>query len=185
MKSFICCITPHQDTTEYFQLIKEISLEFGPIESILNNTPWAPPINYQKEMKSDLKTSILILKRSLNIKEFVILKKYCMFYEHLTSIDYSRKFNLNPGYLDYNGMFLATHKPSVSRNREYLMDNIWQEKQYDFNNDYFYINTNTFSEYVASERISKLTEYFHKNSLIYRNPKYHLIQSPAANILYK
>ena len=163
-KTFICCITPSIFSQEYYDILNSLALEYGSITEVLENINWEPPKSYQNEMGGKLQTNIILFKRPLLISSFIELKKYCMDIEKKTSYNNSRSFNLNPGYVSNDGMFLASHKPSQIRAREYLSDNIWQEKQYDYNIKSFLTNVNTFSEFNNLKRIS-----FFNNLISYEN----------------
>ena len=152
--SFVCCISTLNRKIEFNKLLIDLGNEFGGISLNLPDVPWDPPLNYQREMKGRLKTNIIILEAALNLIGFVELKKYCIDYENNTSISKSRIFNLNPGYINLEGMYLATHKPSIKRGREYLMDGVWQEKQLYLVNNQYTLNINTFSEYNNLSRIN-------------------------------
>jgi len=159
-KTFICCITSKLRSLEFASIMNLLQREFGLIETILPNINWIAPVNYVSEMGPNLQTNIIILENTIGILGFAELKKYCMNIEIDTAISNSRVFNLNPGYISFDGMYLASHKSSPARGREYLSDNIWQEKQYNYNSNKFTDNNNTFSEFNDHNRLSFFNKLF-------------------------
>jgi Domain of unknown function (DUF4416) len=155
--SFICCISPAIGSSDYCDLIDEIDSDLYPIGEILPTVSWNAPIQYKKEMGEELKTEIIIIDRLCDLDKLVFMKKYTMFLEYLTSHSDRRTFNLNPGYVNEEGMFLLTHKDNTIRGRQLIKDGIWKEKQFSMSNGCLIRTYNTFSEYFDKMRIRTLT----------------------------
>lgn len=150
--SFISCIFPKQKENVFNEFLSNIGTKYE-TKDVWNYANWNPPKEYIDEMGSPLITKTIVLKENYNIPEMVRLKKLLQITEANTSGDGKRTLNLNPGYLSGEGMFLLTHKPSEERGRKKLGEDVWQEKQYDFENGSFTTNKNTFSEYSNEGRL--------------------------------
>lgn len=150
--TFICVLTNKSGTQDYYRLFNDISNEIGKITKIVPNTNWVAPQQYIDEMGYNLISEIWFLE-TLTINEIIEIKRWTMYFEYQYSTNGHRKFNLNPGYLSKDGMFLLTHKDNIQRGRMNLDSGIWQEKQYNVIKNIVVPIDNTFSEYLSSDRL--------------------------------
>lgn len=155
--TFICCLTNKSGTSDYKSLISEIQKELGEICHVLPSCSWIAPVEYRCEMGENLECELWFLENQ-SLPDIIKIKRWLMFFEHQYSIDNCRQFNLNPGFLSKEGMFLLTHKDNKERKRELLDSGIWQEQQYEVIQDSYIVTMNTFSEYQVKNRI----RYFEK-----------------------
>ena len=159
---FICCITPCLYSSDYYALVNKISKWIFKPQKILGPCSWIPPEQYKDEMGNNLQTVIWVFETKLSIAELVEVKKQCMFFEKGYSKNGQRQFNLNPGFVSSEGMFLLTHKDNVKRGRVPIGHSTWIEKQYDVTENGLVFNQNTFSEYVSRNRLCELNNLYSK-----------------------
>ena len=150
-KTFICSIFSETNDSQFKRFISKLS-DKHEVSEIWDNVSWDAPQEYINEMGKSLITKVIILQNPLILPDIIELKIYLMNEEVDSTKNNKRVLNLNPGYLSDNGMYLLTHKPNEWRGREKISEGIWQEKQYDFNEE-FTVNRNTFSEYTNKERL--------------------------------
>ena len=146
-KTFITIISNNFDSKEY-QKIKDFFDSKGfNIEGDFPGTNWNPPYQYIEEMGPNLETRIIFFNGNKNKEQIILLNKYSQDLEKKDMVNNKRVFNINPGFLSENGMYLLSHKPNEARGR--LPFGVYFiEKQYDKDDDSFMINHNTFSEYI-------------------------------------
>lgn len=150
-KAFVTIIS-NSFYSEKFRQIKKLFTEVGfTIESEFPNIDWDPPGEYVAEIGNNLETRILIFESKMNKEKLTSLKAYSEDLEKRYSVENKRVFNINPGFLSEEGMFLLSHKPNESRERV-PFGQYFVEKQYGKKFGHFVINKNTFSEYLG-ERI--------------------------------
>lgn len=147
-KVFICIISNKLSSIEEGQLKDTIKESFGLFEEIEKEDSWEAPKEYTDEMGVGLKTKLYLFEKPKTNEDIENLKSLCMGIEQSTSLEGKRIFNLNPGFLSDEGMFLLSHKPSPQRGR-IPFGKYWIEKQYDIeqNTGNYIIKPNTFSEY--------------------------------------
>ena len=161
VKAFIGCIAPikYIHPSPFSVLVDQLNSNIGNVDQFYPVTEfWYPPFNYKLEMGENLNTIVFIIKDTILIKDIITIKKYLMSVEKNFSINGRRTFNLNPGFLHFSGMYLATHKNSQIR--IYLNNKIWLEKQLDYNGHYFSPMKNTFSEYSLTDRIKNFNSLY-------------------------
>lgn len=147
MKTFICNISNKLASEQEIVLKEKLEENFGSFKEIKKADTWYAPIEYTEEMGGGLETVLYIFESQKTDTEIQTLKAFCVSLEKETSQGDKRVFNLNPGFISQEGMFLISHKPSEKRGRTPFGD-YWVEKQYDINEKGEYaINNNTFSEY--------------------------------------
>jgi hypothetical protein len=154
-KSFIICISNKFNSVGFTALIEKVELRFSKIATVWKHTQWTAPREYEDESGQGLETRIIILDKMLDSIELVELKKFLMKYETETSVNSNRVFNLNPGYIDNDGLFLLSRKPNFQRGREHFGGNIWSEKQYKIVDGKLMQTTNTFSELQDKTRLTQ------------------------------
>ncbi|UPT68026.1 MAG: DUF4416 family protein [Sphingobacteriales bacterium JAD_PAG50586_3] len=160
--NFICCISAKHKSPEYKEVLRCIREDICDISDIWPNVSWNAPIEYQIEMGQNLETQIIILKNAFTVLDFVKIKTNLMDMEVKYSMNNNRLFNLNPGFIDGEGMFLITHKPNFERGRTFIGGGLWMEQQYIIlNNQLSYCN-NTFSEYLNKKRLKQFNKLFPK-----------------------
>jgi len=155
---------------EYKNLLREITKEFGEIIKILPNCNWTAPIEYVNEMGENLESEIWFIDKH-ELSQIISIKHWMMFFEYQYSKNSNRQFNLNPGYVSEQGMFLLTHKDNRERGRENIDSGIWQEKQYQFSEQTFKPIINTFSEYLSPVRLSLFNDLLLSEKPILSNRK--------------
>lgn len=151
--TFICVLTNKVGTKEYNDLFKDISNEIGKVSRIIPNSVWKAPIQYVAEMGDNLQNEIWFLDK-MNLSQVVVLKRWLIYFEYEYSVNGHRQFNLNPGYISSDGMFLLTHKDNQLRGRQFLENGIWQEKQYIIEKSIFRPFENTFDEFLGADRLN-------------------------------
>jgi len=161
---FIGCIAKSEyiwPTTD-LSLLRSIELNISPVDTVYPPTNnWKAPLSYELEMGINLNTILIVLKRSGNIKDIVFIKNIAMKIEREFSNLGKRRFNLNPGLINRNGLFLATHKPNSIRTK--IGHNVWIEKQLEqFSNNLFPM-LNTFDEYSADSRLKIFNKLLQNN----------------------
>lgn len=149
--TFVTVISNHFQEKEYEVLLDKVTNMYGNFSTIFPNSPWEAPQEYKKEMGKNLETMILFFKERLSVQKIGQLKETCMDHENTTSRNKKRRFNLNPGFINKEGMFLVTHKPNLGRGRQ-PFGNFYIEKQYEIENNILVYSENTFSEYKG-ERV--------------------------------
>lgn len=148
--TFITCLG-EDFNSEIFKRIKaNIAVNFGLIDREIFNISWNPPDQYIRESGNNLKVCILLLSNPLNQSQLCDLKKYLMFEETDTAILGNRRYNLNPGFISSDGIYLLTHKPNNKRGRVRIGDTLWIEKQLEISNKRIKVINNTFSEYISA-----------------------------------
>jgi len=132
---------------EHFEF--EIQDELDPIENPLTKY-------YSKEMGENLKRKIIIFKNRGSRDQLIELKKITTDLEVDSMMDSKRTINLDCGYLSLENMVLATGKPYS--HRIYLMDGVYAELTYKFENKSFTSLPWTYPDYQHSEKI----DFFNK-----------------------
>lgn len=145
-KTFITIISNNFNSNDYLK-IKDFFINKGfKIENEFPNLKWNPPHQYTEEMGNNLETRIIFFDKNKTKKQIILLKKYAQDLEEKYKANNNRTFNINPGFISEDGMYLLSHKANKTRGR-LVFSNYFIEKQYDKNNNSFITNQNTFSEY--------------------------------------
>lgn len=152
--AFIGCIMTTKGRQRKEELVLEITTRICGISKCFSHVPWLPPQPYVLEMGKPLRTEIFILARHFTDSDLVEVKRTCMRIEEQFLLDGGRQFNLNPGYLCTDGMFLLTHKPNPLRGRVLLGEGVWKEQQYLVRGDRYIPIHQTFSEYGNRQRLA-------------------------------
>jgi hypothetical protein len=157
-KTFITIISNNFDSKEYGEIKDFLTAHCFDIEIELPNIQWSAPDQYILEMGQNLETRILLFKESKNENEVVLLKKHSQELEGKYSINNKRRFNINPGFISRDGMYLLSHKPNNQRDRK-SFGNYFIEKQYGKDFSGLLPNKNTFSEYLG-DRINAFNKIY-------------------------
>lgn len=78
---------------------------------------------YKPEMGENIKRIFFSIEKLIKPDEIVDVKKYSTELESILSIEGKRKINIDPGYIDFNKVVLATYKGSGCK--VYIRDGIW------------------------------------------------------------
>lgn len=151
---FIGCIAPYNKIWPEicYELNDYIVNCIGPIRDVWAPTnKWSAPDSYLKEMGSSLSTVMIVLDKIDHDIELVNIKRSTIAAENMLCRQGRRVFNLNPGYLNNEGLFLASYKPKHIRTR--IAYDVWLEKQLHWSENTLVPMINTFSEYSDPERI--------------------------------
>lgn len=161
VKFFVGCIVPlNSISSNLSDLTEALNTEFGSFQKIMLPTNgWKPPVSYSEEMGGNLSTIIFVFYNKCRIMEIVDRKKTTMLIEKMFSHNNRRTVNINPGFINKKGIYLASHKGK--EHRSYLGQNIWLEKQLDWYLDSFLALSSTFSEYSHPERIHQFNHFNH------------------------
>lgn len=148
IKAFVTIISSSDNfnSQEYSEILHFFSQSLS-VEIILPNIKWNAPREYIQETGFDLETRVIVFKDMLINDDMIKIKNWSSELEDKYSIDGKRKFNINPGFLSQEGMYLLSHKPNKIRSRE-PFGHYFIEKQYDKNPRGLIPNKNTFSEYL-------------------------------------
>jgi len=156
----VTCIYPKylNKNDGWINFIKEIiECHAGHIHELLPpQKNWHGPKSYINEMRSDLSNIIFVTSNNIDFKQLSLIKNKLVEIEDYYSLDGRRTFNLNPGMLSINGLSLASHKPSNIRNA--ISKDVWIERQLVSENEQLKPMSNTFSEFLYSNRIHLLNQ---------------------------
>jgi len=86
--------------------------EFGPIDYASDSFPFQVTSYYEREMGADLKRVFLSFARLINPGELASIKVKTNRLEEESSQGGNRRVNLDPGYLDFFKIVLASGKPT-------------------------------------------------------------------------
>ena len=157
---FICCIAQEKNFTS-LQLFSAIQsfvgdaiCAAGPVEN------WHAPIEYIDEMGENLNTVIFDIPMLRDKQWIVALKRFCSKKKKKNSINKKRLYNMNPGFISQNGLFLATHKDSETRSRTPITETVFIEQELEVHDGQLYPLPNAFSEYVADERLGLFNKWY-------------------------
>ena len=112
---------------------------------------WDAPINYVNEIGDNLVNFLIVGKNSINESDLCPIKANLIKYENHTSINGSRRFNLNPGIISAKGISLVSHKPSFRRRP--ICDKYWLEDQVYFIGTSVNLYEHTFPELKDINRV--------------------------------
>ncbi len=117
-----------------------------------------PPSSYIQELGDGLITIIYIFLNNISKKELLKCKYLTMNFEKHNQSENGRIINLNPGFINRDGVFLISHK--YRSRRKYLGDNIWYEKQLNYKNLLLHTKDYTFPELSDPIRLEHLNSFF-------------------------
>lgn len=134
---------------------------YGPWQREVASPPlWNAPTSYRTESGQDLGHWILVFRGDYSLAEVSKAKVIAMQVEdHFRRADDgTRRFNLNPGFVSQEGMFLLSHKPA--QNRWQLSEGIWVEQQMTAVNGELVPLENLFDEFRSSQRLDLLRDLY-------------------------
>lgn len=131
---------------------------FGEILEILSPAKMLnEPTSYKRELGDDLYTVIYVFRSKFTIHELIDIKKIAIIIEGLLATNGRRKYNINPGFISQDGLFLLSHKRR--RRRSYLGRGVWLEKQLMAQYGKLSPMPYTFPEFLERNRIKLLSKY--------------------------
>lgn len=157
---FVGCIAQEAIlSTEDFSIVINQLRDFGFAEEKIYEpvSGWTAPEPYERESGPNLQTKLIVFSGIRPRSEIVRLKHECERIERETAVEGKRRFNLNPGFVDSGGMYLASHKPSPLR---VSYGDVWLEKQMQVQNNALVSMVNVFTEYSHPARLDALNSLY-------------------------
>ena len=175
---FIGVIAPYDDLWPIMnsELLEIMMTKFGQISSVWDPTVnFEAPSSYRRETGSGLTTRIIVFEAKDTKMGLIQRKQASLVIEDLFSRFGKRRFNLNPGIINGDGMYLASHKDGPYR--DLLGDNVWIEKQYEITPSGYVAMTNAFDEFSDLWRIKRFCR-------LYQQDKSHMLWSSGSFLLH-
>lgn len=132
---------------------KNLEKLYGPIDFASNLLPFEKTSYYEKEMGQDLKRQFIAFRKLILPDKLILIKRYTNELEFkLSQSRKNRAINLDPGYLDYGKLMLATTKDH--QHRLYLGKGIFGEVTLRYTNGSFTTWEWTYPDYATPEYIT-------------------------------
>lgn len=124
---------------------------FGQLAALwLPTNDWVAPSSYRAEIGSSLTTIIFLFRMQLPLRALPSCKNETLLLEDHFQRFGRRRFNLNPGVLSQDGLFLVSHKPGPHRTE--LARHAWLEQQLIWEKGDLRSLPNAFGEYADPSR---------------------------------
>ncbi len=111
------------DEEKLFEAIKFISEKNGEIDFKSMPLDFDETDYYKQEMGENIKRIFISIKKLIKPDEIVDIKKQSTELENILSVDGKRKVNIDPGYMDFSKLVLATYKGGGCK--IYIRDGVW------------------------------------------------------------
>ena len=158
---FICGLLA-SDTAWLRKAHKLLSQEFGPIDLKSEIVPFNFTRYYEAEMGGEIKRQYVCFEKLRDPGKLAQAKLNTNHLEEGLSVESSRRFNLDPGYVDLSKMVLATTKDATYR--VYLGDGIYAQSTLFFRKGGFQPWEWTYPDYRSQAAIA----FFNRVREVYR-----------------
>lgn len=133
VKSFFGIL--YSDEIKLLEALKEIARRYGSIDYRSDGFPFDKTNYYASEMGASIIRLFISLEKLIQPQEIARIKLESNAIEDELSVDGLRKVNLDPGYLDYDKVVLASAK--YNGDKIYLDRGIWADLTLRFKNGQF------------------------------------------------
>jgi len=126
---------------------------YGPVDFTSDTVPFDKTSYYEKEMGRNLQRRFISFKRLILLDKLILIKRQTNKLEFILSQNRQRRaINLDPGYLEYGKLVLATTKDH--QHRLYLGQGIFGEVTLRYTNGSFTPWEWTYPDYATQEYIN-------------------------------
>lgn len=113
------------DEEKLQKAIHMLSQNFGEMDHTSPVFEFSETNYYRDEMGEKIQRIFLSARRLIMPDEIVDAKKRTYWIENSLSVEGKRRVNIDPGYIDYNKVVLATHKGGGCK--VYLREGVWAD----------------------------------------------------------
>jgi len=145
----IICGFIYFDELIYSAAKKMITAKFGPLDLESGKIEFNATNYYYSEMGKPLFRRFISFKKTINPRDIIKIKLYCIRVEKKYAINNKRSINIDPGYINEAKLVLATTKDFA--HRLYLGKGIYAEVTLCFRDKKFQSLSTTFPDYCTPE----------------------------------